>query len=777
MKTRLINKLPPFLRISGNYRKNLVIFLLIASFPGIIFSFLLYFVSKTQMESELQTIHQNHLYNTIDSIKGQFSDLELLMANWASQANMQDYRDLDRTMDYETIRNIFDTLVFLEGYNPLIGRAELFLSEPEPIVYTKHGYTLLENEKEIENYRRLLSNDQKMFWDQSYTSIEEWYRDNYAPLVMVHNLDNNLFEPFGSLIVFLDKEKLENILQSPYEDGSVFLLRGNDEWLFGKQDQTSPTPVQQAIMEEINDRPDNPEPFVFRYDNIKYTVTYDYFSRLGENWYYVSLAPMTTITAPVVFISKLFLYLSLFVFVFAIILSLFASRKLYAPIEKLTRSINGSSLSSRNEFELIEMELDNLSTESEELQTRLQKQLPHLREGFLLQLVQGYLYSYREEDLIEHMEQFGSNNESKQYVIAFVQLFGFTKLTERFSEGDEGLVTFSAVNITEELIHSSKLEADVINFHDLSLGILFSFPEEQPVDEIDDLIVGFSEELTEYINDICKMDVSIGISKKARSLKSVHRIFEETKASLSFRNLQESNQIIEMDKMDILLNSHDSFEYPFDLEKELTNAIRLRNKEEATRLLNEFFSPLAEKNVSEAMMKQASLKLLGSIFHIILQSGLVESFMKEGSNLYEELYRLKDTDEIIHWFEQKAIIPIIEELSQKQDQRLRLIVEKVIHMLEEEYMTDISLDYCADEVNLNPSVLSKVFKDFSGWNFIDYLTHIRLTKAKELLLETDTKIKDISESVGYNHSYFNRIFKKHEGITPSEYRKVNRKIS
>ncbi len=762
--------------MNGNYRKNLVVFLLLASFPGIIFSFLLFYVSKSQMEEELQAVHQNHMYNTIESIKGQFSELELFMANWASDANTKDYSDLNVVQDYRNIRDIFKTLIAMEGYNPLIGRVELFLNRPDPMVYTKNGYTLLEDKEQIQKYSQFLSNKQKLFWNHSHTSIESGYQNLYAPLVLVHNLDNHLFDPFGSLIVFIHPEQLANILNSPYEDGSVFLLSGNDKWLFSEENQTQPKPLQKAIMEEVEKRPNSTEPFVFHWDNIKYTVTYDHFSRLGEQWYYVSIAPMTNITAPVVFISKMSIYLSLFVFIFAILLSLFASKKLYAPIEKLTQKIYGNQETpTSNEFELIETRLQHLSTESKELENRLKQQMPYLREGYILQLLQGYLYSYREDDLKERIQQFGSHPQEKKYMVTFIQLFGFAKLKGRFSEGDEGLVTFLAVNIAEELVQSFELEADVVNFHDLSLGILFAFPMDQPTEEMDEKIIAFSEEFIAYINRICQMNVSVGISRTTDSLKAIHSIFEETKSSLSFRNLQENNQIIEMKKMDHLINHHCHFEYPFDLEKEITHAIRLRNTDEANKLLHEFFSSHAEQNVSEAVMKQGALKLLGSIFHIVLQSNLIEDFVRDGAKLYEELYKLKDPEEITDWFEHKVLLPIIEELSYKQDQRLRLIVQKVTDMLDTRYMEEISLDYCADEVNLNPSILSKVFKEFTGWNFIDYLTSIRVGKAKELLIETDTKIKDIAEGIGYKHSYFNRIFKKFEGVTPSQYREMNRK--
>ena len=55
-------------------------------------------------------------------------------------------------------------------------------------------------------------------------------------------------------------------------------------------------------------------------------------------------------------------------------------------------------------------------------------------------------------------------------------------------------------------------------------------------------------------------------------------------------------------------------------------------------------------------------------------------------------------------------------------------------------------------------------------NFIDYVTQHRMTKAKELLRESDMKINEIAESVGYQPSYFIRIFKKTEGMTPGQYR-------
>jgi YesN/AraC family two-component response regulator len=99
-------------------------------------------------------------------------------------------------------------------------------------------------------------------------------------------------------------------------------------------------------------------------------------------------------------------------------------------------------------------------------------------------------------------------------------------------------------------------------------------------------------------------------------------------------------------------------------------------------------------------------------------------------------------------------------------------IEKIIQFIQQNYMHgDLSLNYLSDQFHLSVSHLSKMFKDYTGGNFIDYLMEIRIDKSKELLSGSSEKIRDIAESVGYtNVNSFTRIFKKITGLTPSEYR-------
>ena len=81
---------------------------------------------------------------------------------------------------------------------------------------------------------------------------------------------------------------------------------------------------------------------------------------------------------------------------------------------------------------------------------------------------------------------------------------------------------------------------------------------------------------------------------------------------------------------------------------------------------------------------------------------------------------------------------------------------------------------CDDDELESPYYFSKLFKNKTGVNFIDYLTNIRIEKAKTLLADSDKSMKEICVTVGYSDpNYFSRIFKKVTGVTPTEYKEAN----
>lgn len=100
------------------------------------------------------------------------------------------------------------------------------------------------------------------------------------------------------------------------------------------------------------------------------------------------------------------------------------------------------------------------------------------------------------------------------------------------------------------------------------------------------------------------------------------------------------------------------------------------------------------------------------------------------------------------------------------------LINKIAQYIREHLDEDISLNLLSDKFALNAQYISQLFKNQIGVNFLSYLTSIRMQKAKSLLLSSAKTIVEVSVAVGYNdYRVFTKVFKKHVGVSPSQYRK------
>ena len=107
----------------------------------------------------------------------------------------------------------------------------------------------------------------------------------------------------------------------------------------------------------------------------------------------------------------------------------------------------------------------------------------------------------------------------------------------------------------------------------------------------------------------------------------------------------------------------------------------------------------------------------------------------------------------------------------KEIGQIHNIVRNTIAYIEACFADNISLNSAADHVHISPAYLSRIFSDKTGIGFNDYLTQVRLKKAKQLLRQSCDTIDQIAALTGFkSSSYFSAVFKKYEKITPSEYR-------
>lgn len=110
-------------------------------------------------------------------------------------------------------------------------------------------------------------------------------------------------------------------------------------------------------------------------------------------------------------------------------------------------------------------------------------------------------------------------------------------------------------------------------------------------------------------------------------------------------------------------------------------------------------------------------------------------------------------------------------ISENREKPMGFVIENVIQYINKYYNEDISLHKLSEVAYMHPTYLSKLFKEKTGENFIDYLVRVRIDKARKLLENPSLRIYDVCEMVGYESpKHFCKVFKEITGSTPKDYR-------
>lgn len=139
------------------------------------------------------------------------------------------------------------------------------------------------------------------------------------------------------------------------------------------------------------------------------------------------------------------------------------------------------------------------------------------------------------------------------------------------------------------------------------------------------------------------------------------------------------------------------------------------------------------------------------------------------NQILEAVNKIKDVDEGRTYLGQMGIE--IQKYNKKQELEQNPTIVQAMEYIRRNYKGNVTLSTLADYLNMNPSYLSRFLKKETGSNFVDILAHVRMEKAKKLLDE-GIRVVEVGEQVGYSdYTYFYQVFKRFEGISPSEYKR------
>lgn len=212
-------------------------------------------------------------------------------------------------------------------------------------------------------------------------------------------------------------------------------------------------------------------------------------------------------------------------------------------------------------------------------------------------------------------------------------------------------------------------------------------------------------------------------------------------------------------------------DYPIDLENALFEAVENGDISKTGEMSRKFFDWLISAHGEN--LQGIRTKVLEFVLWAerIAYGGGGKVYRFDSRNDYlNSVLSAESMNTLRNWFCEKteAAAKIVDTKTEEQTESVTCKAKKYIDM---NYEKDISLDDVSREVDLSPYYFSKLFKEETGQNFVEYLTEKRIAEAKRLMDTTDMPIKDIGINVGYiDPNYFSRIFKKNVGVTPTEYK-------
>ena len=206
----------------------------------------------------------------------------------------------------------------------------------------------------------------------------------------------------------------------------------------------------------------------------------------------------------------------------------------------------------------------------------------------------------------------------------------------------------------------------------------------------------------------------------------------------------------------------------YEIER-LINLIGTNRLEVSTSYLKRIVMLVKRSEIS----KDSFLDLINKIYSRIYETykGIIEE-EKIKLELLENAFNYTNID--IYCQEIYLLMVLInKKLLNKYDfYKNRIKIEEAVRYINKNFKDNINMTFISNYVSMNYTIFSIDFKEYTGKNFVNYLKEVRLKEAKRLLDETDMKINEISEAVGYdNDKHFMNTFKGVFSVTPTEYRK------
>lgn len=404
--------------------------------------------------------------------------------------------------------------------------------------------------------------------------------------------------------------------------------------------------------------------------------------------------------------------------------------------------------------------IDNLSVKVQSLEKTLSGNLPLIRNKLVEDLLKGKFESV--EKVNEHMALVKKEPIDRYAWFNVITLdFDETFMDNINTENSE----FIKYNLLDQIESGRACPPNMMclameDEHRIYIVVCTQHQNAEPLHALINHLISYA-----YSNFMVSVVAAIGTW--TRSPLNIGAAFEETRQILKYRYFKPNVKIMAGKEYTDRENSKKELDDSY-LEA-FAKALKLRDMRYAEKAIRSFVEELSQGCYNADYAHEKIKELIYQYYHYVKSMNISTREILD-DRMLSAFYQFAGIDQLQDWLIEAVRITFrfIEERNRNKNAEL---IEKIKGYVAEHLEEDLSLNAIAEVFYLSPRYFSRLFKQTTGENFVDFVTRMRMKKAEEMLRNSELNIEQIAMKVNYsNPAYFTKKFKEQYGMTPSQYR-------
>ncbi|RPF42169.1 YesN/AraC family two-component response regulator [Hydrogenoanaerobacterium saccharovorans] len=375
------------------------------------------------------------------------------------------------------------------------------------------------------------------------------------------------------------------------------------------------------------------------------------------------------------------------------------------------------------------------------------------------------------EPLEHQMQELDINLSPKNLVVVRIIIDNYKLMQSKYDDVILTNLKTSVFNMLEQKMREFKL-GEVIGLSNRLFVYLMSFEKDNSISAIQQKIHTVLTSISYSFKEFFNLSITCGVSDMMDGFESITKLYEQAISASELRMVYGTGKIIT--QRDVRAVAPKKIHFNEDLLHELIHFLDCGNSEQVDDILNKFCNSvkalcIVDINDAYSFYSEVLYIAVGSLSARGIK---INEIFHEHINFYEKITRLETIDDMNNWF--CNTMRYIHEEIKNRNANKNYKLQMAVAYIKQHYTENINLKVVSDYCDVSETYLSRIFTANNNESFIGFVTKLRIQKAKELMCNSNLPISEIAEQVGYeSQEHFSRIFKKHTGKSPSNYRSTS----